>query len=53
MADVYLAEQTSLKRKVAIKVMRADRMSDSTYFQRFQQEATATAALNHENLVQI
>lgn len=53
MADVYLAEQTSLRRHVAIKVLRADTVADENQLQRFEQEATTAAGLNHPNLVQV
>lgn len=53
MAQVYLAEQTSLKRNVAIKVMRPDFGHDEVYQQRFEHEAKAAAALNHPNIVQV
>ena len=53
MAEVYLAEQTSLGRKVAIKVLRADFSSDENYVRRFQHEARAVASLVHPNIVQI
>ena len=55
MAVVFLAEQDSLKRQVALKVLRADRVaeSDETLIRRFEQEALASAALNHKNIVQV
>jgi len=53
MAQVYLTEQTSLKRNVAIKVMRPDFGGEDTYRKRFEQEATAAAGLNHQNIVQV
>ena len=53
MAQVYLAEQTSLKRNVAIKVMRSDFDSDETHRKRFEHEARAAAGLNHPNIVQV
>ena len=53
MADVYLAEQRSLRRQVAIKILRQDLASDATYVQRFHNEAMAAAALVHANIVQI
>ncbi len=53
MADVYLAEQTSLKRQVAIKVLRPAFVSDETYLKRFEREATAAAGLTHPNIVQV
>ncbi len=53
MAQVYLAEQTSLKRNVAVKVMRPDFGDDPTLKARFEHEALAAAALNHRNIVQV
>jgi eukaryotic-like serine/threonine-protein kinase len=53
MADVYLALQSSLKRQVAIKVLKADLASDNAYVRRFHHEAQAAAALVHPNIVQI
>jgi eukaryotic-like serine/threonine-protein kinase len=53
MAQVYLAEQTSLKRNVAIKVMRSDFGSDDAHRKRFEHEARASAGLNHPNIVQV
>lgn len=53
MADVYLAEQTSLRRQVAIKIMRADIVSDPLCLKRFRHEASAAGGLNHPNIVQV
>jgi len=53
MAEVFLAEQLSLKRHVAIKVLKADLAGDATYLKRFQREAQAAASLVHANIVQI
>lgn len=58
MGDVYLAEQVSLGRRVAVKTLRLDRLppgqaSRETSVQRFVQEARAAAALVHGNIVQI
>lgn len=53
MSEVYLAEQISLKRNVAVKIMRADMLSDETYLGRFKTEAMAAANLNHPNIVQV
>jgi serine/threonine-protein kinase len=53
MAEVYLAEQTSLKRNVAVKVLHKDRVADPSYLPRFKTEALAAAALNHPNIVQV
>ncbi|MEK6234016.1 MAG: serine/threonine protein kinase [Planctomycetales bacterium] len=53
MAEVWLAEQTSLKRQVAIKILKRELADDETYIQRFQNEARAAARLVHANIVQI
>ncbi len=53
MAEVYLAEQESLGRKVAFKVLKNRFAADPSYVRRFQQEAQAAAALVHANIVQI
>jgi len=54
-ADVYLAEQTSKRRYVAIKVLRADLHSTegAKLLQRFRQEARAAGGLVHPNVVRI
>ena len=53
MAEVYLAEQTSLNRQVAIKALRPEFLSDAAYVKRFQHEARAAGGLNHPNIVQV
>jgi serine/threonine-protein kinase len=53
MAEVYLAEQRSLRRQVAIKVLRQNLSSDETYVRRFHHEAQAAAKLVHGNIVTI
>lgn len=53
MAEVYLAEQISLSRQVALKVLHPQLSVDETYIKRFQMEARAAAALVHANIVQI
>jgi serine/threonine protein kinase/biopolymer transport protein ExbD len=55
MADVYLAEQTSLQRHVAVKVMKPSLMATSgeVMLTRFKQEAMMAAGLNHPNIVQV
>lgn len=53
MAVVYLAEQHSLGRFVALKVLRPSLAVDESYVKRFQQEARAAASLVHPNIVQI
>lgn len=53
MAEVYLAEQRSLKRNVAVKVLRRDLANQPDYVRRFHHEAQAAAKLVHANIVQI
>jgi serine/threonine-protein kinase len=53
MGQVYLAEQISLKRKVALKLLRADLAANATSLQRFKTEATAVARATHANIVQV
>ncbi len=53
MADVYLAEQRSLKRKIALKVLKAELAADQNYVKRFHHEAQAAASLVHASIVQI
>jgi serine/threonine-protein kinase len=53
MGQVYLAEQVSLKRKVAIKVMRTDVAVSMSSYQRFRAEAEAIARVTHANIVQV
>ncbi len=53
MGQVYLAEQISLKRKVAVKLLRADLAANAKSLQRFQAEALAVARATHANIVQV
>jgi eukaryotic-like serine/threonine-protein kinase len=53
MAEVYLAEQISLRRQVAFKILKRELAKDATYVRRFQMEAQAAAALVHAHIVQI
>jgi serine/threonine-protein kinase len=53
MAEVYQAQQESLNRQVALKVLKRSLAGDATYVQRFHHEAQAAAALVHANIVQI
>ena len=46
MGTVYLAEQLSVRRKVALKILRADFARDEGFVARFRQEARLVAALN-------
>ncbi|MCY4545681.1 MAG: protein kinase, partial [Gemmatimonadetes bacterium] len=53
MGEVYLAEDTRLKRKVALKVLPEDLARDPVLLQRFRVEAEAAAKLNHPNIAQV
>src|SRR5919112_6166983 len=53
MGEVYLAHDTSLNRKVALKVLPADVASHQDRMRRFKQEATSAASLNHPNIAHI
>src|SRR6266508_1444165 len=53
MGEVYLAEDTRLRRRLALKVLRPDLTSDPQFLQRFEREAEAIAAINHPNIVTI
>ncbi|MGE3314025.1 MAG: serine/threonine protein kinase [Planctomycetaceae bacterium] len=53
MADVFLADQTSLNRQVAVKVLRPELLTDATHVKRFEREARAAAGLQHANIVQV
>ncbi|MCE9563758.1 MAG: serine/threonine protein kinase [Planctomycetes bacterium] len=53
MGQVYLARQLSLKRDVAVKLLRNDLTTNLTALKRFQAEAEAVAKLNHPNIVHI
>jgi serine/threonine-protein kinase len=53
MGQVYLAEQVSLKRQVALKLLKSDLAANKTSLQRFLQEAHSVARVTHANIVQI
>jgi serine/threonine protein kinase len=53
MGEVYLAEDTQLHRKVALKTLPGDVAANQDRMRRFNQEATAAAALNHPNIAHI
>lgn len=51
MSNVYLAQHVLMQRRVAIKVLPHNRVSDATYLAQFHVEAQAAAALDHRNIV--
>ena len=53
MANVYLAYDTILDRRVAVKVLRGDLSNDEKFVRRFQREALAASSLNHPNIVEM
>lgn len=53
MGEVYLAEDTRLKRKVALKMLRSYYTNDGNRLRRFEREASAVSALNHPNILTI
>jgi len=55
MAEVFLAEQTTLKRSAAVKILKPSLMqaSGERVVARFRQEAMTAAALSHPNIVQV
>ncbi len=53
MATVYLAEDSSLGRKVALKVMSERYAEDGEFVERFRREAQAAARLNHPNIIAV
>lgn len=53
MGEVYLAHDAQLNRKVALKVLPADLISNRERLRRFEQEARAASALNQPNIITI
>ena len=53
MGDVYLAEDSRLDRKIALKMLREEFTQDPDRVMRFMREAKTTSALDHPNIVTI
>ena len=53
MANVYLAEDQELGRRVAIKILNDRHANDDQFVERFRREAKNAARLSHPNIVSI
>ncbi|NNC79297.1 MAG: protein kinase [Acidimicrobiales bacterium] len=51
--EVYLAEDTSLRRQVAVKTLHEDLANDDRFLTRFRSEAQSVASLNHPNVMAV
>jgi eukaryotic-like serine/threonine-protein kinase len=52
-AQVFLATDQTLKRRVAVKVLNANLFEDDSFLRRFEQEAQSVAALEHPNILPV
>ena len=53
MGEIFLAQDTRLDRRVALKVLPTESVNNAERLQRFRTEARAAAAMNHPNIVTI
>lgn len=53
MGTVYLARDTGLNRKVALKILRSDLSDDPAFAQKFLDEVEVTASLAHPNIIRV
>src|SRR5262245_49445767 len=53
MGEVYLAQDTRLRRKIALKILPAKFTADEDRLKRFVQEAQSASSLNHPNIITI
>lgn len=53
MADVYVAQDSVLNRKVAIKVLNEELAANKKFSQRFKQEAKSASSMDHPNIVSV
>ena len=53
MGEVYAAEHTTLQKRVAIKLLRPEIVSNHEAVKRFRQEATSSSSIGHPNIIRI
>jgi serine/threonine protein kinase len=53
MGEVWLAEDTQLRRQIAVKLLPAAFAHDQQYLQAFEREARAAASLDHPNILPV
>src|SRR5215212_1384101 len=53
MGEVYLAEHIYIEKRVAIKLLRPEVLSNQEAVSRFRQEARSASSIGHDNIIQI